>query len=108
MLHCVLLSHVWCQEMLTFACCCCFSRCSYAQQHRGLLVRVVPIKASHTLEIQWDIPPSECEYSLVCGDLAPEISPVTEHALLDRPHVYVWFRCPVAGLMLLLLQPCGC
>jgi hypothetical protein len=40
-------------------CCCCFS-CSVVQQHRGLLVRVVPIKESHTLEIQWDIPPSKC------------------------------------------------
>lgn len=29
---------------------------------RGLLIRVVPIKESHTLEIQWDIPPTETLY----------------------------------------------
>jgi secreted Zn-dependent insulinase-like peptidase len=31
-------------------------------QHRGLLVRVVPIKDTHTLELTWDIPPTEALY----------------------------------------------
>uniref|UniRef100_A0A383VRB5 Peptidase M16 N-terminal domain-containing protein n=1 Tax=Tetradesmus obliquus TaxID=3088 RepID=A0A383VRB5_TETOB len=39
-----------------------FSEDLYTDEHRGLLVRVVPIKESHTLEIQWDIPPTEALY----------------------------------------------
>ncbi|WIA09647.1 hypothetical protein OEZ85_009034 [Tetradesmus obliquus] len=39
-----------------------FSEDLYTAEHRGLLVRVVPIKESHTLEIQWDIPPTEALY----------------------------------------------
>lgn len=35
---------------------------SRALQHLGLLIRVVPIKESHTLDIQWDIPPTEPLY----------------------------------------------
>lgn len=31
-------------------------------QHRGLLVRVVPIKESHTIEVTWDIPPTDQLY----------------------------------------------
>jgi secreted Zn-dependent insulinase-like peptidase len=31
-------------------------------QHRGVLMRVVPIKESHTLEVTWDIPPTEALY----------------------------------------------
>jgi insulysin len=31
-------------------------------QHRGLLVRVVPIKESHTIEVSWDIPPTDQLY----------------------------------------------
>lgn len=35
---------------------------SVCPQHRGVLVRVVPIKESHTLEVTWDIPPTESLY----------------------------------------------
>lgn len=31
-------------------------------QNLGVLIRVVPIKESHTLDIQWDIPPTEPLY----------------------------------------------
>lgn len=31
-------------------------------QHLAILIRVVPIKESHTLDIQWDIPPTEHHY----------------------------------------------
>jgi hypothetical protein len=31
-------------------------------QHRGLLVRVVPVKDAHSLELSWDVPPTEPLY----------------------------------------------
>jgi secreted Zn-dependent insulinase-like peptidase len=31
----------------------------FLSQHLGVLIRVVPIKESHTLSIEWDIPPTE-------------------------------------------------
>lgn len=36
--------------------------CLFIMQHLGILIRVVPIKESHTLDIQWDIPPTEALY----------------------------------------------
>jgi hypothetical protein len=57
--------------------------CSCVPQHRGLLVRVVPIKESHTLEIQWDIPPSACQCS-PRGLLSPAVQPLTKHPVLGQ------------------------